>query len=136
MRRLISGAIVVLSGVLLLTLPTPAHHAASAEFDVNSAVTLSGTITKVDWINPHVYIYMDVKDASGKSSPWIWETTNPGRLHAAGISKEVVGLGKTVKILGYNAKDHTKSFSWLRTITFPDGHTVDVWPTGSDDSTR
>jgi hypothetical protein len=79
---------------------------------------------------------MDTKDANGKTETWIWETTNPGRLHAAGLSKEVLGLGQTVTILGYNAKDHTKAFSWLRTITFADGHTVNVWPTGSDDSAR
>jgi hypothetical protein len=134
MRKTVYGLFFAVLGVLLLNIPIFAHHAASAEFDIKSSVTVTGAITKVDWINPHVYLYMDVTDNAGKHSTWTWETTNPGRLHIAGLSKTELGLGKTVTIQGYNAKDHTKAFSWLRTIKFEDGHSVLVWPTGADDS--
>src|SRR5882672_7950936 len=60
----------VLAGMLLGGVSMSAHHSFAAEFDINKPVTLAGTVTKIEWVNPHVYVYLDVKDASGKVTPW------------------------------------------------------------------
>jgi hypothetical protein len=119
---MLTAAAVVFAGSLLL-----AHHSFQAEFDINKPMTVKGTVTKVEWVNPHVYIHVDVPDTQGKMTNWSFETLGPGRMRANGMSKQSFGVGKTVTLKGYAARDGSKSLGFLRQITFDDGHTVEVW---------
>lgn len=104
-----------------------AHHSFQAEFDINKPMTLKGTVAKVEWVNPHVYLHLDVKDDKGVVSRWAFETLGPGRMRAEGMSKQTFGIGKVVTLKGYAARDGSKNLGFLRQVTFDDGHTIEVW---------
>jgi hypothetical protein len=119
--------IVALALFAVLSARAWAHHSFAAEFDINKPVTLRGTVTKVDWINPHVFLYLDVKDAtSGKVTSWSLSTYSPGALRRIGATRANFGQGQTVTVLAYHAKDGS-NLAFLRRITFGDGHTVELW---------
>jgi hypothetical protein len=124
---LMAAALVVAGGSVLL-----AHHSFQAEFDITKPMTVKGTVTKVEWINPHVYIHIDVPDSQGEVTNWSFETLGPGRMRANGMSKQSFGVGKTVTLKGYAARDGSKSLGFLRQVTFDDGHAVEVWLGGDD----
>ena len=84
--------------------PTYAHHAVAAEFDLNKKVTLQGRVTKVEWMNPHVYVYVDV-DAAGKTANWACETAGPNTLARQGWSRLSLKIGDRVTVVGYRARD-------------------------------
>jgi hypothetical protein len=104
-----------------------AHHSFQAQFDIDKPMTLKGTVTKVEWINPHVYVHLDVKDDKGAVTKWAFETLGPGRMRAEGMSKQTFGIGKVVTLQGYAARDGSKNLGFLRQVTFDDGHTIEVW---------
>ena len=104
-----------------------AHHSFQAQFDIDKPMTLKGTVTKVEWINPHVYVHLDVKDDKGAVTKWAFETLGPGRMRAEGMSKQTFGIGKVVTLKGYAARDGSKNLGFLRQVTFDDGHTIEVW---------
>jgi Family of unknown function (DUF6152) len=104
-----------------------AHHSFQAEFDISKPMTLKGTVAKVEWVNPHVYVHLDVKDDKGVVSRWAFETLGPGRMRAEGMSKQTFGIGKVVTLKGYSARDGSKNLGFLRQVTFDDGHTIEVW---------
>ena len=103
-----------------------AHHSFQAEFDIGKPMTLKGTVAKVEWVNPHVYVHLDVKDDKGVVSRWAFETLGPGRMRAEGMSKQTFGIGKVVTLKGYAARDGSKNLGFLRQVTFDDGHTIEV----------
>jgi len=116
---------VLLAGyALLATLPALAHHSFQAEFDANKAVTLKGTLSKIDWINPHIYFYLDVKDDGGKMTTWTLESIPTGFMHRAGLTRDDFVIGDTVTVLGYRAKDGTRAFAWVQEFTFANGRKV------------
>jgi hypothetical protein len=106
--------------------PALAHHSLQSEYDIDKSVTLRGTVTKVDWVNPHVYVYLDVKDASGTVTRWAVTTLPPGNLRRGGLTRNLLGFGETVSILAFQARDGSH-LAFLRTITFADGHTLEIW---------
>ncbi len=118
-------------GLLLVAAPALAHHSPNAEFSFTKTVTIKGTISSVEWINPHVYVHLDVKDANGKVTPWNFETHPTRFLHKAGVTKEMLlgpdGEGQTVTIEAYPAKDGSKDLGFIQKITFPDGHFFVLW---------
>jgi hypothetical protein len=113
-------------GLLLGGVSVAAHHSFAAEFDINKPVTLSGTVTKIEWVNPHVYVYLDVKDASGKVTPWSLSSLGPAAARRAGVTRSSFGQGQQVTVLAYHAKDGS-NFGFMRRMTFPDGHSVELW---------
>lgn len=123
MKKMVCAAVVVmaLAGVSL-----SAHHSFAAEFDINKPITLQGTVTKVEWVNPHVYVYLDVKDASGKVTTWSLSSLGPAAARRAGVTRANFGQGQTVTIMGYRAKD-SSNFAFMRKMTFADGHSVELW---------
>jgi hypothetical protein len=100
--------------------PALAHHSLFAQFDENQSVTLKGVVSKVEWVNPHVYLYLDVTDESGKINTWSVETFPPTTLRRAGLSRDKLGYGETVTLLGYMSRNGTP-LTFLRKITFADG---------------
>jgi hypothetical protein len=102
-----------------------AHHSLASEFDEGKPLTLQGVITKIDWLNPHVYVYLDVKNQTG-TVRWSLETLPPATLRRGGLLRDMLGLGQTVTVLAYQARA-TPNLAFLRKITFADGHEVVVW---------
>lgn len=124
-------AAAALFGLLAISTPVLAHHAFSAEFDVDKPVTLTGIVSKLDWINPHVYIYLDVKDKDGKVANWALESWPTGILHKSGVSKDMIKEGTPLTILAYRAKDG-KNLAYVRKFTWSDGHAIETWFGGRD----
>jgi hypothetical protein len=116
---------------MLLMLPSEgfAHHSFAAEYDSNTLLTLTGVVTKVDWTNPHIYIHMDVKDASGKVTTWSLEGYPPNTLKRTGFTRDSLKEGQTVTITAYKAKDATNTGAG-REVTFPDGSKKFAGPEG------
>ena len=111
------------AGLTIAAVPALAHHSLFAVFDENQSVTLKGAISKVEWVNPHVYLYIDVADAAGKVSTWSIETFPPNTLRRGGLTKDKLGFGETVTLLGYAARNGSQ-LAFLRKITFADGHEI------------
>jgi len=106
--RLRTFAILGVTGVLLAAAPLLAHHSFAAEYDAKKPIELKGVITKVDWMNPHVYFYIDVKDESGKIDNWAFEMGPPRLLERGGWKKSTMKEGDEVIVSGTLAKDGGK----------------------------
>ena len=100
-----------------------AHHSFAAEYDRDKPVTLVGTVTKVEWMNPHVYFYIDVAGPASAAGHWSIEGGAPNSLYRAGWRKDSLKIGDVVTVDGYLARDGTKLAN-MRTATFPDGRSV------------
>src|SRR5260370_40152823 len=90
---------------VMAAVPALAHHSFSAEFDGSKLIELKGVVTKIEWANPHVYFYMDVRDEKGATTNWGCETTSPGSLHRQGWTRETLKVGDQVTGDGYPARD-------------------------------
>jgi len=106
--RLRAFGILGVTSVILAAAPLMAHHSFAAEYDAKKPIELKGTITKVDWMNPHVYFYIDVKDDSGKISNWAFEMGPPRLLERGGWKKTTMKEGDEVIVSGTLAKDGGK----------------------------
>jgi len=117
-KRLLLAAAAALS----IALPLAAHHAVSAEFNSDKVVTLKGVVSKVDWVNPHIFIYLDVKDDSGKVTTWRLQSLPPLFFKGSGLTKDKLMEGSEATITAYPAKDGTDAFGFLLKLSYPDGH--------------
>jgi hypothetical protein len=116
-----SGALLMLC--LLLAGPASAHHSVQAQFDIHKTFTVSGTVAKVEWINPHSYLTINVKDTDGKVQKWAFELGGPGALRRAGMSREDRGglkPGDEVTASGLAAKDGSTT-GFLQELKLADG---------------
>jgi hypothetical protein len=105
--------------------PVVAHHSFAAEYDADKPVVLEGTVTKMAWINPHSWIYIDVKKSDGSVENWAIEAGPPGTLVRAGFTKDSLAPGTVIKVNGFRAKDGALRANG-RDITLPDGRSLFV----------
>ncbi len=111
-------------GVLAVTaVPVLAHHSAVAEYDLEKPVKVQGTVTRVEWSNPHIWFYVDVKNPDGSVTNWGFSGGAPGVLQRRGISRTAMNPGDVVKVEGFRAKDGSTNGSG-NTVTFEDGRRV------------
>ena len=114
--------------------PLSAHHAFSAEFDASKPVKLRGTVTKMEWINPHSWIHIDVKNADGTTTRWMIEGGTPNTLLRQGITKNSLPIGAEILIDGYRAKDGSNRANG-RDVTFSDGRKLFLGSPGPESGT-
>jgi hypothetical protein len=110
-------------GLVVPAVPVFAHHSFAAEFDGKKQVTLTGVVTKVDWVNPHAYIYVDVKGDDGATVNWAIETGAPNALYRQGWRKADLKAGDMVTLDAFLAKDGTHTAA-ARNVKLPDGRRV------------
>ena len=115
-RRALTVALVALLG----TAPAAAHHSFSAIFDSGKPVTLTGTVNRIEWMNPHTWIYLDVKKGDGSIEAWSFEMGSPNRLMRSGWNQDSLPTGTTVTIAGSQARDGSMKVA-VDTVTLPGG---------------
>ncbi len=123
--KLVAAVVVLVAGLPLL-----AHHAFSAEFDANRPVQLKGTVTKMEWINPHAWIHIDVTKDNGNVEKWMVEGGTPNTLFRRGFTKTSLTPGTVIMVDGYQAKDGTMKANG-RDLTFEDGRRLFMGSSGT-----
>ncbi len=125
MRRGITRRLCLLAGALALTPHEPllAHHSFAAEYDDKQPVKITGTITRVEWANPHIWFYLSVNNPNGTVTTWGFSGGAPGQLMRRGTVKSQLKIGLTVVVEGFRAKDGSNNAASTR-VKFPDGRNV------------
>ena len=116
--------------LVLAAAPLYAHHAFSSEFDADKPLQLSGTVSKMEWVNPHAWIHIEVKKPDGQVEEWMIEGGTPNTLMRRGVSRDTLKIGTEVKVTGYQAKDGSNRANG-RDITYPDGRKLFLGSTGT-----
>jgi hypothetical protein len=121
-RTLIVLAIAILAAGTAFT-----HHSVAGQFDTSKKVTVTGVITRIDWVNPHIYVFVDGKDEAGAAGEWALETVPTAMARKANLTKEQLAgnKGETVTVVGNPARDGRKSV-WVHKITYADGHFIQL----------
>ena len=125
MKLIFQGVLLGSFALLWATIPALAHHTIAAEFDTRDTVTLTGTFTKIDWINPHIYFYIDAKDDGGAVTKWSMESYPTGFFHRAGITRDLFKIGDTVTVTLYPPKDGTRNLGYLKEMILPGGRKIE-----------
>jgi hypothetical protein len=124
------AAVISGCGLLLGPVSAAAHHAFASVFDANKPVKMRGVVTKMEWINPHSWLHVEVKTSDGKVENWMVEAGTPMQLFRQGVTKDALPVGAEVIVDGYQAKDGSKRLNG-RDVTFPDGRKVFLGSTGT-----
>jgi len=124
MKPMRKASVTVLVALLVLTVaPAFAHHAFAAEFDAKKPIKLQGTVTKMEWINPHAWIHIDVKKTDGTVEEWMIEAGTPNTLLRRGLTRDALKKGTEIVVDGYQSKDGSLRANG-RDVTLPDGKTL------------
>jgi uncharacterized protein DUF6152 len=119
------------AGLLVTTAPVWGHHAFGGEFDPNKPVLLKGPVTKVEWVNPHAWIHVEVTKDDGTKEEWMVEGGTPNTLLRRGITRESLKVGTVLVIDGYQARDHSLLRANGRNVTYPDGKKLFLGSSGT-----
>lgn len=125
------GILIAGIGLLVSAAPVLGHHSFAAEYDATKPVTLKGTVTKIEWTNPHARFYVDVKDDTGAIVNWNFELASPNVLVRNGWSRKSLSIGDLVTVQGSMAKDGSKMAN-ARAVTLADGRRVFAGSSGGD----
>jgi hypothetical protein len=109
--------------IFIISIPLLAHHSFQAEYDSGKPLTLTGTVTKLEWTNPHARFYVDVKDQTGKVTSWNFELASPNVLRRLGWNRDMMKPGDTVTVKGHRAKDDS-TWANANSVTLTDGRTM------------
>ena len=125
--------VVIGTGILLAGVAAPlvAHHAFGAEFDRDAPIRLQGKVVKLEWVNPHAWIHIDVKKPDGSSEVWMVEGGTPNTLLRRGLTRQSLGFGTEIIVDGYQTKDHSLKRANGRDVTFTDGRKVFLGSSGT-----
>ena len=124
------SVLIASAALLAAAAPVLAHHSFAAEFDAKKPVKLQGTVTKMEWINPHAWIYIDVKNADGSVANWMVEAGAPNALLRRGWTKASLLPGTEISVEGYQAKDGSKRANG-RNLTLPNGKMLFLGSSGT-----
>ena len=123
MARRVLPLVSALGAFSLFGAGADAHHSVAWQFDATKRATITGVVSKVDWINPHVYIYMDVPDENGAVNTWRLESLPTAMLRKAGLTSEMIkGGGQQVTAVAIMARNGTPNLAWLLNLSYEDGH--------------
>src|SRR5215467_7298797 len=132
MRTKLSTSILGAAAALLFaSIPAAAHHAFCAEFDATRPVLLKGKIVKIEWVNPHTWIHVEIAKEGGGTEVWMVEGGSPNSLIRRGATKNSFPVGTEVVVDGYQARDHNELRANARNVTFPDGRKLFLGSTGT-----
>ena len=112
--RLSFASVCLLIVAMMVAVPLMAHHSITAEFDTSKSFTVKGTITKIEWVNPHAYVYVDAKDDKGTLIHYSFETGPPGNLRRSGVLRTMFSVGDAMTIDAYAAKDGSKNLGLVK----------------------
>ena len=121
--------ILLAAGALCAVQPAQAHHPFAAEYDVNKPITLTGTLARMEWVNPHGWIYMDVKQPDGTTKQWRIEASGPNQMSRRGLKKTDFVAGMTLVVKGYQARTDPVLANG-RTLVLPDGRSIYIGAPG------
>jgi hypothetical protein len=119
------------AALLIGTAPILGHHAFGGEFDPNKPVLLKGPVTKVEWVNPHAWIHLEVTKPDGTKEEWMVEGGTPNTLLRRGVTRESLKVGTLLVIDGYQARDHSLLRANGRNVTYPDGKKLFLGSSGT-----
>ena len=119
-------SILAVCGVLVAAVPVAAHHALVAQYDMDKPIEITGTLNKMEFINPHSMLHLDVKNPNGSMTTWVFQTTNAGSLRSKGLARNDLVQGATYTVKGFAARNGNP-MGFLRVLVFPDKKEMTFW---------
>jgi hypothetical protein len=121
-----SSSILAVCGLLMAAVPVAAHHALVAQYDMDKPIEITGTLNKMEFINPHSMLHLDVKNPNGTVTTWVFQTTNAGSLRSRGLARNALQQGASYTVKGFAARNGTP-MGFLRVLVFPDKKEMTFW---------